>query len=80
MITPFDRDGGLDLDKAQELANRLVDRGHDGLVVNGTTGESPTVKHAEKFELRQTRLIRNALELRISELDPLHQSSSPFPA
>jgi 4-hydroxy-tetrahydrodipicolinate synthase len=51
MITPFDRDGGLDLDKAQELANRLVDRGHDGLVVNGTTGESPTTTENEKVEL-----------------------------
>ncbi|HEY0498836.1 MAG TPA: 4-hydroxy-tetrahydrodipicolinate synthase [Kutzneria sp.] len=51
MITPFDRDGGLDLDKAQELANRLVDRGHDGLVVNGTTGESPTTTESEKADL-----------------------------
>ena len=40
MITPFDRDGGLDLDKAQELANRLVDLGHDGLVVNGKIGRA----------------------------------------
>ena len=51
MITPFDRDGGLDLDKAQELANRLVDRGHDGIVVNGTTGESPTTTESEKVDL-----------------------------
>jgi len=51
MITPFGRDGGLDLDKAQELASRLVDRGHDGIVVNGTTGESPTTTESEKVEL-----------------------------
>ncbi|MFI9384841.1 4-hydroxy-tetrahydrodipicolinate synthase [Kutzneria sp. NPDC052558] len=51
MITPFDRNGGLDLAKAQELANRLVDRGHDGIVVNGTTGESPTTTESEKVEL-----------------------------
>jgi 4-hydroxy-tetrahydrodipicolinate synthase len=51
MITPFDRDGGLDLDKAQELANHLVELGHDGLVVNGTTGESPTTTDAEKADL-----------------------------
>jgi 4-hydroxy-tetrahydrodipicolinate synthase len=51
MITPFDRDGGLDLGKAQELANHLVDRGHDGIVVNGTTGESPTTTESEKVEL-----------------------------
>jgi 4-hydroxy-tetrahydrodipicolinate synthase len=51
MITPFHRGGGLDLDKAQELANRLVDRGHDGVVVNGTTGESPTTTESEKVDL-----------------------------
>jgi 4-hydroxy-tetrahydrodipicolinate synthase len=51
MITPFDRDGALDLDKAQELAVRLVDLGHDGLVVNGTTGESPTTTEGEKVEV-----------------------------
>ncbi|AHI00537.1 4-hydroxy-tetrahydrodipicolinate synthase [Kutzneria viridogrisea] len=51
MVTPFDPDGALDLAKAQELAARLVEQGHDGLVVNGTTGESPTTTEPEKIEL-----------------------------
>lgn len=42
MITPFTRDGELDLDAAQQVASHLVDQGNDGLVVSGTTGESPT--------------------------------------
>jgi 4-hydroxy-tetrahydrodipicolinate synthase len=51
MITPFDADGRLDLDRAAELANSLVDSGCDGLVISGTTGESPTTTDAEKAEL-----------------------------
>lgn len=43
MVTPFKADGSLDLDGAQTLATHLVDNlSHDGLVINGTTGESPT--------------------------------------
>ena len=42
MVTPFTPDGALDVDAAQRVANYLVDRGNDGLVVSGTTGESPT--------------------------------------
>jgi 4-hydroxy-tetrahydrodipicolinate synthase len=48
MVTPFGADGGLDLDGAQELAGYLADAGNDGLVVNGTTGESPTTTDSEK--------------------------------
>ena len=51
MVTPFTADGGLDLDGAQRLAAHLVDSGNDGLVVNGTTGESPTTSDAEKAQL-----------------------------
>ncbi len=51
MVTPFDPDGTLDLDAAQRLAVHLVDAGHDGLVVSGTTGESPTTTDAEKESL-----------------------------
>lgn len=51
MATPFDADGALDLKRAQELAEHLVELGNDGLVVNGTTGESPTTTDAEKAEL-----------------------------
>jgi 4-hydroxy-tetrahydrodipicolinate synthase len=42
MVTPFTREGDLDLDAAQRVASHLVDHGNDGLVVSGTTGESPT--------------------------------------
>ncbi|MBH1934094.1 4-hydroxy-tetrahydrodipicolinate synthase [Streptomyces sp. AV19] len=51
MVTPFTSDGALDLDGAQRLAAHLVDAGNDGLVVNGTTGESPTTTDAEKSQL-----------------------------
>jgi len=51
MVTPFTADGALDLDGAQRLAAHLVDAGNDGLVVNGTTGESPTTSDREKEQL-----------------------------
>jgi len=51
MVTPFDESGALDLEAAQRLAVHLVDRGNDGLVVSGTTGESPTTTDAEKEAL-----------------------------
>jgi 4-hydroxy-tetrahydrodipicolinate synthase len=52
MVTPFDVSGALDLDKAAELATYLVDeQRNDGLVISGTTGESPTTTDAEKSDL-----------------------------
>lgn len=51
MVTPFTEDGSLDLPAAEALATDLVDLGNDGLVVNGTTGESPTTTDEEKAEL-----------------------------
>lgn len=51
MITPFTEAGTLDLEGAGRLADRLVTEGCDGLVLNGTTGESPTTTDAEKAEL-----------------------------
>jgi 4-hydroxy-tetrahydrodipicolinate synthase len=51
MVTPFTADGALDAEGAQRLAAHLVDQGNDGLVVNGTTGESPTTSDAEKDTL-----------------------------
>ena len=52
MVTPFAADGSVDLPVAAELATHLVDDlGHDGLVVNGTTGESPTTSDGEKADL-----------------------------
>ncbi|WUH90569.1 4-hydroxy-tetrahydrodipicolinate synthase [Streptomyces sp. NBC_00433] len=51
MVTPFTTDGALDLAGAQQLATHLVNAGNDGLVVNGTTGESPTTSDTEKDQL-----------------------------
>lgn len=51
MVTPFDAEDRLDLDAAQSLATSLIDGGNDGLVVFGTTGESPTLTFDEKREM-----------------------------
>ena len=51
MATPFTPDGALDSDTAAALATRLIDAGCDGLVLSGTTGESPTTTDAEKITL-----------------------------
>jgi len=51
MVTPMTDDGSLDLDAAERLAVDLVDAGHDGLVLNGTTGEAPTTSDREKADL-----------------------------
>jgi 4-hydroxy-tetrahydrodipicolinate synthase len=51
MVTPFDADGELDVDAAVTLARWLVDQGNEGLVVAGTTGESPTLTIDEKLSL-----------------------------
>ena len=53
MVTPFTADGELDLTAAQKVATHLVDQGNDGLVVSGTTGESPTTTVAEDGRLLQ---------------------------
>jgi 4-hydroxy-tetrahydrodipicolinate synthase len=51
MITPFDDSGALDLDEARRLAKYLQDNGNDGLVVTGTTGESPVLTDDERLSL-----------------------------
>jgi 4-hydroxy-tetrahydrodipicolinate synthase len=51
MVTPFRADRSLDLEGAAALATHLVDAGNDGLVISGTTGESPTTSDAEKEQL-----------------------------
>ncbi len=53
MATPFREDGAVDYDRAGELARRLVDTGSTGIVVAGTTGESPTLTDEEKLQLLQ---------------------------
>jgi len=57
MVTPFTADGALDLDAAARVAEHLVDNGNDGVVVSGTTGESPTTSVEE-----DGRLLRAVVE------------------
>jgi 4-hydroxy-tetrahydrodipicolinate synthase len=59
MVTPFDSDGAVDLDLAQKVAKHLVDNGHDGLVLSGTTGESPTTTVEEDGQI--LRAVREAV-------------------
>jgi 4-hydroxy-tetrahydrodipicolinate synthase len=51
MVTPFAGDGAVDLDASRRLARHLVENGSHGLIVAGTTGESPTLSDAEKLQL-----------------------------
>lgn len=51
LATPFDTDGALDLDGAAVLATHVVGSGSDGLVIGGTTGESPTLRDGELWDL-----------------------------
>lgn len=51
MVTPFDRDLKVDINCAKKLARHLVENGSDGLVICGTTGESPTLSEEEKIAL-----------------------------
>jgi 4-hydroxy-tetrahydrodipicolinate synthase len=51
VVTPFGRDGAVDFERFRELAQHLVESGSDGLVVAGTTGESPTLSDDERLEL-----------------------------
>jgi len=51
MVTPFDANGAVDYAQAKRLALALLDSGSDGVVLAGTTGESPTLSHEEKMRL-----------------------------
>ena len=51
MVTPFTTEGEIDYHQAKSLALSLLNSGSDGLVVSGTTGESPTLRHEEKLQL-----------------------------
>ena len=62
MVTPMDRSLAVDYDRVAALAKRLVDTGSDGLVVSGTTGESPTLSDEEKIRLFRT--VREAVGTR----------------
>jgi len=61
MVTPFDERGDLDLAAAENLAHWLVDNGSDGLVLCGTTGESPVLTDSEEVAL--TRAVRSAVSV-----------------
>ncbi len=61
MATPFAPDGSLDAKRAGDLARWLVDHGNDGLVVAGTTGESPVLTDEERIEL--LRVVRAAVDV-----------------
>ncbi len=56
IVTPFGPDGSVDLGRFRALASHLVDNGSDGLVVTGTTGESPTLSDDERFALYEAAL------------------------
>jgi 4-hydroxy-tetrahydrodipicolinate synthase len=56
IVTPFKADGAVDLDAFRTLASHLVANGSDGLVVTGTTGESPTLSDDERFALYEAAL------------------------
>src|SRR4051812_31439204 len=51
VVTPLGRDGAVDFERFRELAQHLVENGSDGIVVAGTTGESPTLTDDERLEL-----------------------------
>jgi len=59
MVTPFDEDGSVSYETAQRLARQLCDDGSDGVIIAGTTGESPTLSDDEKVEL--VRQVREAI-------------------
>jgi 4-hydroxy-tetrahydrodipicolinate synthase len=55
-VTPFDADGAVDYERYRELCTYLVDNGSDGVVVNGTTGEAPTLSDEERLGLLSAAL------------------------
>lgn len=60
MITPFKEDLSIDWAGVEKLAKHLVSTGHDGIVVNGTTGEAPTTSDDEKIEI--IKVVRRAVD------------------
>ncbi|MGI0482770.1 4-hydroxy-tetrahydrodipicolinate synthase [Geminocystis sp. CENA526] len=59
MVTPFNEDLSINYDVAEKLADHLVNNGSDGLVICGTTGESPSLEDDEKYEL--LKVVKNAV-------------------
>jgi 4-hydroxy-tetrahydrodipicolinate synthase len=63
MVTPFDQNGIIDFEATKALVNHLIENGSDGLVIAGTTGESPTLTTDEKVEL--FKFVVNVVEGRV---------------
>ncbi len=66
MVTPFDTEGNVDLALAGRLARYLVDEGSEGIVVCGTTGESPTLSWTEQYQLLET--VKNVVGSKVKVL------------
>ena len=66
MVTPFKKDGAIDWAGIEKIADHLVQSGHDGIVVNGTTGEAPTTKSSEKEEI--IKVVRKTVGTKIKVL------------
>jgi len=76
MVTPFNKDLSVDWAGVDRLARHLVDHGHDGIVVNGTTGEAPTTKPEEKDEI--IRVVRAAVGDRVKVLAGAGDNETSF--
>jgi len=74
MVTPFKKSGEIDWAGIESIANHLVSTGHDGIAVNGTTGEAPTTSDDEKDEI--VKVVRKLLEVK-SRLLPVQEIMKP---
>jgi 4-hydroxy-tetrahydrodipicolinate synthase len=76
MVTPFNKDLSIDWAGVEKLAHHLADNGHDGIVVNGTTGEAPTTKPEEKDEI--IRVVKAAVGSRVKVLAGAGDNETSF--
>jgi len=76
MVTPFNKDLSIDWAGVERLAKHLADHGHDGIVVNGTTGEAPTTKPEEKDEI--IRVVKAAVGSKVKVLAGAGDNETSF--
>ena len=76
MVTPFNKDLSIDWAGVERLAKHLANNGHDGIVVNGTTGEAPTTKPEEKDEI--IRVVKAAVGSQIKVLAGAGDNETSF--
>ena len=76
MVTPFNKDLSIDWAGVERLAKHLANNGHDGIVVNGTTGEAPTTKPEEKDEI--IRVVKAAVGSKIKVLAGAGDNETSF--